>query len=193
MAKEKQFILENDGFLLKKERYPYTDVRSLGFVYLQTQKNFGASGVDHNVMLDIHLHSKSQHLSVTSGPQALTWYGATFGKKSSELLIAKYSELCSRTFQQRLRPYLNSLDTFGFFIYDEKKIFKNGDVVAKKWTKNLSSDKPWLRAPFQIFCEDEKKRFLARKKRYEIHTSRDQDVFFALLKTLFHLSWANTV
>jgi len=191
MAKEKQLILEDNSFIFKKERFQYSDIHSLGFVYIQTQKGLtqGAGGIDHNAMLDIYIHSKEKHLSIETGHQGFTFYGPSFHKKSSESLVKKYNELAFRTFDQRLKPYLNSLEKFGYFNYNEKKIFKNGDIVDKDWTKNLLTHAPWLRQPFSIFYEFKKPGFFSRKKKYTIYTTKDEDVFLAILKHKFHLSW----
>jgi len=86
---------------------------------------------------------------------------------------------------------LTRLRNDGFFIYDGKKIFRNGDLVADKWKFNLLSDRPILKSPFVVFHEKKRERAIFKKtEKYEIHTTLDADVFFSILASIFNLKWA---
>lgn len=191
MAKEKHFFLDNDAFFVKGERFSYKDVTETEFYYVQTQKrlNLGASGIDHNVEIKLFLNSRSKPIKIKTGPQYITLHGLSFGKESTESVISKFNEISSRTFNQRVEKYLQSLDQYGYFFYDGKKIFLNGDVVSEKWKANFYQDKPWLKSPFVVFYEKRPGRLLRSSIRYEIQTLRDSDVFFALMNRFYKMSW----
>ncbi len=190
MAIEKHFILDNDGFFIKEERFHYKDVDATYFYYVQTQKaiNFAAAGVDNSVTIKIYLKTRAKPITINAGPQYFSLPYFSLGRKPTELLIAKFNEISRLTFNQRAEKYLKSMQEKGYFLYDGKKFFKDGDVVSDKWQANFYTDKPWLKRPFFIFHE--KKTPLFFSKYYQFETTMDTDVLFWLLERMYNLRWS---
>ena len=191
MAKEKYLVLDNDGFLVKEERFKYDQVTATEFYYVQTQKrqNFGAAGIDHNVSIAIYVDSQPKPIRVNTGPKFFTLYGFSLGQDSTESVIAKFNEISKRTFARRADKYLGALAEHNYFDYDGKRILKDGDIQSDKWTASFRRDAPWLKRPFSIYYEKKPGGFFRSALKYEINTLRDSDVFFTLLAKLFGLSW----
>lgn len=162
--REKHLVLENDCFLAKQHRYRIEDIERVYFHYVQTQKtvNFAAAGIDHDVVVRLYLADQSEPIVVKSLGH-LRFGNA--GKKASEALIAKFHYLCSRTYLKRKSRYLTQLGNDGFFMYDGKKIFRNGDVVSDRWKFNLLTDRPILKSPFVIFHEKKREGGIFKKQR----------------------------
>lgn len=192
MAGDKDFVLDNSGFSVKDLRYNYSEVEKLYYHRVQVQKtmNFVAAGIDHQVTIGIYVRARAKPLIIEAGPKMLSLAGFSFGEKKAESLTAKFSELSQRTFDQRVQKYVESRQQHGYFLYDGKKIHKSGLVEGENWSFNLAIDRPVLKAPFAIFYEKKGAGFLGRAKQYEIQTTHDADVFFALLFNLFRLRWA---
>lgn len=191
MSNEKYLELDNDAFFVKGDRYNYSDITEIEFYYVQTQKkmNLFNSGIDYNVDVKIFINSQAKPLKINAGPKYFTLYGPSFGKESSESLIAKINEISIRSYGQRILKYLNSLEKYGYFYYDNKKFFLNGDIKSEKWEANFNKDKPWLKSPFLIFHEKKPAGLFKSAVRYEVNTLKDQDIYFSLMRELFSMSW----
>jgi hypothetical protein len=140
-VREKHLIIDNDHFFAKEHQHRISDIDKVYFYYVQTQKtvNFTAAGIDHDVVVRLYLSGQSE--PITSNSLGHFRFGNA-GKKASEALIAKFNYLCSRTYTDRQARYLTYLHDDGFFIYDGKRICRNGDVIADQWqfkiTQSLS-------------------------------------------------------
>jgi hypothetical protein len=188
-VREKHLLIDNDHFFAKEQRYPISSIDKIYFYYVQTQKsvNFAAAGIDHDVIVRLYLAGKSEPITFNSLGH---FRFGNAGKKASEILIAKLNHLCSATFKTRLSKYLTHLHDSGFFTYDSKRIYQNGDVIADHWQFNLRTDRPILRSPFLIFHERKKEGGIFRKtEKCEVETRFDSDVFFSILATTFGLRW----
>lgn len=187
--REKHLVIDNDHFFAKEQRYPISSIEKVYFYYVQTQKsvNFAAAGIDHDVIVRLYLSGKTEPIIFNSLGH---FRFGNAGKKASESLIAKFNYLCSQTFRNRQSKYLTHLHDDGFFIYDGKRIYQNGDVIAGQWKFNLRNDRPILKSPFVIFYERKKEGGIFRKKeKCEIQTRFDSDVFFSILANTFGLKW----
>lgn len=185
--RQKYLIIDNDFFFAKEQRYRIITIDKVYFFYVQTQKtiNFVAAGIDYDVIVGLYLIDKPGPLVFRS--RAL-FSGS--GKRSSEALIAKFNYLCSRTYLLRKSRYLAHLVNDGFFTYDGKRIYDNGDVVSERWKFNLRNDRPILRSPFVIFYERKRDGGVFRRaEKCEIQTRFDSDVFFGILADTFQLKW----
>src|SRR4051812_5698700 len=111
MARVDDLVLDNSGFFFKDVHHDYTDVTHLYFHYVQVQKslNFVSSGIDHQIDAKIYVRQNREPLRMKTGPGFLSLHGGNFGKKTSELLLAKWSELSAKTFLHRLKPYVDAL------------------------------------------------------------------------------------
>jgi hypothetical protein len=114
-----------------------------------------------------------------------------YGKKQAETVIEKFQQLCTTTYRQRLMRYVDALEKNGFFMYDGKKIYRNGDVVGDGWKFNFLTDRTEIhKAPFSVFHETKKKgTFFTKTIKHDIHAIADRDVFFSLLAHLYNLKW----
>jgi hypothetical protein len=144
--KERHLVLETGGFFVKDKRFLIDDIVSLYFYYVQTQKylNFSPAGIDHDVEVRVYLKGDPRPVTITAGPVVRIGSG---GKKPSESLIAKYDYLRETSFRARFTRYLGQFEKTGLFIYDGKRIYKNGDVVGDNWRFNMMTDRPVLRRP----------------------------------------------
>ncbi|MEO3472791.1 hypothetical protein AAFN86_13055 [Roseomonas sp. CAU 1739] len=191
MAKQSVLTLDNNGFFYKNDHFSYDEINYLYFYYVQVQKtmNFVASGIDHEIDAKIYIKGRSSPLEIKTGPRFLSFHGFSFGEKSSQSLIAKWNELCRMTFKNRAEKYLQSWHEFGYFNYDEKKFFKNGDISSHSWTFNIYRDGPLLKSPFLLFIEITKGNWLFSAKRREIRTLIDSDVLFSMLASFYKKHW----
>jgi hypothetical protein len=187
LLKESHLTIENEGFIVKNERFAFDEVDSIFFHQTVTQKtmNFFNAGLDHNVELLINIKGRRKPLEFRSGPKYFTWLGGNLGEKASEKLISKYDHIRKHTLKTRISKYINSLEVNQYFIYDEKKFYANGNIESEEWSVNIKEAKPWLRRPFIIYHEVSKAGFFKSGKAYIIKTFVDSDVFYFLLEKLY--------
>src|SRR5262245_3498171 len=192
VPQERQLTLNDTGFFLGKRRYSYFDVEHISFYHAVTQKtlNYAKAGVDHSIKVKLYIKNLRDPLVITAGPQYPTLLGFNFGEEASNSLIDKISEIQKRTFEQRLGPYLLSIQQSGYFFYDGKKIETNGDVHHPRRVVNLRGEGVRLwKYPFQLVQKVKGGGVLGINKNYYFDTKVDTDVFFFLLDKLFDARW----
>ena len=189
---EDHLNVTNTGFRLKDQTYAFADVQHIKFYNLITTVTGNFSKREQQkVTVEIALRGVATVVKVTAGP-TLAILGRGVGKPDSKQLIEKYEIIRQHSFDARAHDYIASLHTFGYFVYDGKRIHQNGDVDHPAGKFNLISRKSDLRRkPFMVFLED--KRWVAKvfvlKPPLAFDTRVDADVFVALLNKLFDIRW----
>lgn len=196
-AKANKISLDSEGFTFKEEFFEYARVISLYYYYEVTthQLAFGGDlGKDHFSRIEILLDGREKPVQIRSDI-ALTYLGMDSTESSAKQVQQLYSDLREKTVGHRLGRYLEMLDRYGYFIYDQKKFYPDGRVIDPKMGElNLKTDGPIYREPFRIYYEREKTPLqklahLWTDQEYNISTFYDPDVFFYLLKQLYGLGW----
>lgn len=77
----------------------------------------------------------------------------------------------------------------GFFVYDGKRIFKNGDVEYPDRRINLRSDIPLKRHPFLLYHEIRPRGWIRNGDMRFIATEVDEDVFMTILRHLYGITF----
>ena len=191
MPKESDLIIRTSGFTINEGRFDDGDITNLYLYYVNTKKsmNLIPSGNDHSAVLKIGINGMQKPINIEAGAKYFYLHGLSMGKNSSESLLAKYEQLAKRTFMQRAEKYARYMRDFGYFKYDDKRIYANGDVTNDIWKANFGVDKPWLKRPFQIFHEKKAPSFLRSGTVYAIETTTDSDVFFSIMSSLYGMRW----
>ena len=154
--------------------YSYADVIHLGRYAQRTSVNF--LPMENYVRIKIYLRNNSKPITIANSFGLIGTAGKI--KKAYELLVEK-------TFQLRIKSYLEQIDTAGFFEYSGAKFFASGDVLIKNEKINLRTAKMWLE-PFNIILKEPTGLFARKRK---ISTDIDQDVFLALLKEIYGIKF----
>lgn len=193
------FRLTPGGFTYAGRQYADADVVAI--------KSYRVIHRTHVVMVGTSEHDPaiSFVLTLRDGTQAQvteqsTW---TYNSKSDRVnsLQADLNEICTRTFDQRVRKYTSQVEATGFYQYGVWRFFpqqKRFSDTASGRTFALSEAKLLLHYGFievQERSEGFAAKLLRRTKeetlggRYGISTLEDSDVFYALLDHYFQVRW----
>ena len=188
MAHEKHLIIDDNGFYLKNEYYQFKDVTKISYYHEEIHKRvnfFVKAGIDHEVTVWIYLlnNSKPLRISSTAIISTVGMPGFNGGGKTSDSLLSKFAILAKNTYEFRVKKYIDYIEKYNYFLYDNKKFYMNGDVEFKNIRANLIHDKTWGKAPFELYYEN--KTGLFSKDRISVSTLEDRDIFELLISEIY--------
>jgi hypothetical protein len=156
---------------------PFDKIRHVKLHYQVTHKsvNFARSGADHNVKVELTVDGEQRPLRIRAGPLLAPTIG-TYGEGDSAVLLSDYKRICSESFETRCAHYVQEIRRDGFFSYDGKRFYMDGDVPFSDGSINLRT-MAVMRDPFALECGHRR-----------IHTGVDTDIFFWLLERLFGIA-----
>ena len=195
MANLSHFILHADGFEYRGDFISDNDIKHLSIQHWEThyRTNFIHDGTTNEVELVIELTSKKKiKIKSKSGFAPTAFY--LWDRPNDRLAIDQaYKALASRTFNNRIAPYILSMDTHGFFEYGECTFYKSGDVLLNGNRFPLDSVS-LTKNSFYIFFEKKNPGFIDKLSKGwsgspHVSLSYDQDVFFALLNHYYNVRW----
>lgn len=181
----KTIELREDGFSFKGDFHKFDDIMHLDFYWKKTQVSYNFAKMP---TYDTAI------LSVEKDNEKIVKIKLEGSEEQCNKIFYIYSLLSEKTFVKRYNLYINEMDKNGYFIYDGKYFFPNGKVLSPNKEEYNIKDNP-IREPFKLTLSKPKNKF---KQFIEsawggvdlyISTSKDQDVFFTLLKTLYNLRW----
>jgi len=170
-----KFELLPDAIRYRGQMYPFSSIVHLGRYAKKTSINF--IPMEDFLRLRIYIQGAKKPITVQNN------IGLIF---TTSTLKKIYARLVEKTFQLRIKSYLNQMESKGFFEYGGAKFFPAGDVLLKNHKINLHTAKLWLE-PFEFVLKEPTSVF-ARKQR--ISTDIDQDVFLALLKEIYGIKFS---
>lgn len=187
------FKLTSEGFVHRGINYKFEEVdatRSARGVF-EYKVLFVGSDFHHSISV-IFLMKSGENVQLTEQP---TWF---YDSKNEKVVHIQniFNIVSEKTFQNRLKKYLNQVEKDGFFEYagwhfypEQKKIID----VEKKRAYSIQTTK-FLKQYGFISVVNEADGFkekIIRKINGNrgINTITDTDVFFVLLKHFFNLSW----
>ena len=200
MSSEKKqydaFQLTSDGFIYKDSQYRIGEVLHLYFHRVRTvqRRNFVKLGEAESAYLGITLLSGKQ--IVLSFDESTILYGFNLDKKDDfKNLMNLYIFLSEKTFANRLQPYLNQIQSAGYFVFGECRFYPRDKIVFRSKEFPLHST-TFLKSYGCIEMKLKDSTFLDKVVRHlpftatpQFGTQVDSDVIFYLLDKHFGLRW----
>jgi hypothetical protein len=189
-----QITLHPDQFVVKNSRFDYTAVESIRYYHVVT--TIIPQGKAHQPEFDLHIRNQLLPIKVRLPANYLAW-PLVHTEKRATALIDLYHDLSKRTFEYRAKRYIAEMVANGYFVYDEKKFYKDGIVcsLSGKLPFNIISESSRIfNNPFYLQYKPTNN-FLETVARvtyggnYIVSTKFDRDVFFYLLYKYFKLRW----
>ena len=128
----KKFELGNSGITYKDEYHDFSDIKHLHFERVVTTErvNFVKVGEPERAILKIELLNGV--IIKIKFSESTMFVGFNLDKKHDiKNLLQLYIELSEKTFEYRLKQYINQITMEGFFIYDKCRFFPNSKIVIK--------------------------------------------------------------
>jgi hypothetical protein len=169
-----KFELSQDAFQFNGNAYPLSSITHIDRFRRRTSVNFIPIG--DVLRLRIHVLGLEQPITVRNGGLAFT----------TGNLNRIYERLAERTYESRASGYLQQIKSKGSFEYAGATFFSNGELAIKGRRIQLRAEQISL-AELSVIVK-EKSGWFGRKHR--ISVERDTDVFFALFKQLYGLSFS---
>ena len=163
-----------DVIRYKRRSYPYSTVVHLGRFAIRSYLNF--------IPLGYYLRIR---IYIESIKKPITLHNSVGLIGTTSRLREIYEMLVEKTFQTRIKNYLEKINSRGYFEYGGAVFYPSGEVTINNKRLNLHTAK-LCSEPFKFILK-EPKGFLGRKHR--ISTDVDQDVFLALLKEIYGISF----
>src|SRR4030042_3764816 len=134
---KKLSIFEN-WFHYGRQQYSFADIDCLEFYYVaaNVRVNFVPAGTDYEAHLKIILTGDRGTIKADYNGSITKWPLAA-AKAKAERVYVVYAEVAKRSFDQRMRKYVNSLKDYGYFMYDGAKFYLDGKVPSGKKEANL--------------------------------------------------------
>ena len=191
LHKWKKFVLYENGFSYKKEFYTFNDIESLEFAScIINYKLYAISaGTNHEARLFIHLNNGRNPIEIDYFiPKMPSSYTEDKARKVFDI----YTTMAKLSFGYRIKKYTVSLDNNNYFIYDDKKFYQDGVLVAEGVEINIH-DYRLYNDPYCVIVKIPKPKksfnFLRKDPSIFISTVKDQDCFFALLRSMYDIYW----
>lgn len=200
IPKAKTIELEQSGIVCDGKHYKFEDVVSISYYYVVRRHsiNLLPTGSEHILTTIVHLRNADAiflqprlYVASISFPSA---------KRHIEEQVAetqnKVFTLMQATFAQRARSFVNMMDGFGYFVYDNKRFLSNGTIeFGEAGTRvfRIGGGDKLCKRDFEIFSERDT--FFGNivdklsKSQLRISTMTDPDVFFVLMERYFGLRW----
>jgi hypothetical protein len=188
-----RFTLTTEGFAYAGLNYAFADVVET-VIYRQvfeTKVLLVGSDRDHSISI-LFVMRTGERVQLTEQP---TWLGSSKVDKV-ERIQEIYNLVSAKTFENRLKKYLDQLKSFGYFEYASWRFYPDQKKVINTETQRAYSSQTskFMRSYGFIEVISEADGLGARlsqkvKGQIGITTLHDTDVFFALLKHQFNLTW----
>ncbi|QWV92082.1 hypothetical protein KP004_12715 [Geomonas oryzisoli] len=189
------FALVDGGFTYRNKYYKFDDVIETGIA---------RSVLEHKIVLvgSTHHHSVSIRIGMRSGEQLQVTEQPTW-LSDSKLSSVEYVEnlfqvISKKSWDNRVRKYTNNIDNLGYFEYNGWRFY-----IKQRKLQDVSNNNYYDLGSVNLF---KSYGFIAVKEKNEglgsklfkslvgnqagIGTLIDSDVFFALLKHFFGISWS---
>ena len=198
MSNDNDFPIDAGGikiypssFSYKNEMFDIGEIQHISFYWEKSFSGFKHLRYPEGAIMKMSIQTRRSSQKISSKVSTLSRHeGPEYSK-----FINGHKHLASVTFTQRYNSYVDELNRNGYFRYDNKKIFKNGNVEWRIIKLNLFKNRAF-KGPF-VFVIDSGKNFIETWKwnfrhpflprDITINTEMDQDVFFELLKNLFKI------
>ncbi len=169
-----KFELLPDAIRYKGKTYPLSAVVHLSRFARKSSLNF--IPMEDFLSLQIYIEGIAKPITIQNS------LGLIF---TTSRLKKIYEKLVEKTFQKRVKSYLNQIESRGFFEYGGARFFPSGDILINDWKINLGTAKIWLE-PFNLVLKNPTGLFSGKRR---ISTDIDQDVFLALLKEIYGIKF----
>lgn len=183
-----------DSFYFENKVYSISEIQHISFSWVKSfTGSIGPIKGDAGANMEMSIALKQSPVSISS---RVSTYSRHDDIKFDKFL-AGYKYLASTSFDQRYSLYVDELNKNGFINYDNKKIFKNGNVQWLGIELNIYKHNV-LKGPFSLeiiytTSAIEKFKWTIRHPllppNITIKTEMDQDVLFVILKNIFGISW----
>ncbi len=191
MLTHKRYNFLDSTFQYKGQIYEYSTVCGLKYAEINYTVNLA------NIRaVDLGIYS-------SVGTMRLGAFSLFYDSRSMKNIRKIFSFVGKKTFNNRLKMYIKQIETDGFFVYDNAKIYLSGAIekknkifniieVCKKNGLTLGEHGAWgstysYRNPYKIHLDDRKSLF--SMNHIWIKCSYNRDVFFHLINHI--LSNAN--
>jgi hypothetical protein len=195
-----KLVLKEDGFVWKGAPYRFSEVASVRFKWVRTQKkrNFiNVCAYDDFYLTVFFSNGKSVDMEVGS-----SMWEATLGDTTkSEQRIGNFKEflnyLLASTKAQRAQKYLTQIQQSNSFEYGGATFFLDGRVKGKNGAVRIIKQSEILKYAYAISFREKSVSGTTKVKRWlighggdvEVSASVDQDIFYALLAKFYGLTW----
>lgn len=169
-----KFELGPDVIRYKGNTYPLSSVAHIDRFRRRISVNFIPMG--DVLRLRVHVAGLEQPITIRNGGVAFTT-----GK-----LNRIYERLAERTYESRAKSYAQQIKNNGSFEYAGATFFSNGEVAIEGHRIQLRTEKISLVELSLVI----KKRSGWFARKHKISVERDTDVFFALLRQLYGISFS---
>lgn len=197
MSDENDFPIESgrikiypSSFSYKNEIFNISEIQHISFYWEKTfSQGFKTARGSEGAKMKMSIQTRRSSKNVSSAVSTFVRHEASKFNK----FYNGYKYLASITFTQRYNSYIDELNRIGYFNYDNKKIFKNGNVEWKIIKLNLVQNKI-LKSPFTLEIKSGKNIIDTWKWNFRhpllprditIKTEMDNDVFYELLKNTY--------
>lgn len=191
-------VLFASHFTANRSYFDYDSVVSIRYRYAR----LAPLVVDesYQVECDIYIRNVLEPIRIRMPLSSLNWPVLHTAERAG-VVTSKYEQLCTATYQHRLARYLDDLRVSGFFVYDMRRFMRDGRIMDQQGGLLLHLPKDVAR----VFRRDGYLEFkpsvgrlrsswgsLFGSRRNVILTEHDSDVFYALLDSLFGVSWSSS-
>jgi hypothetical protein len=182
------------SFSFKDAIYNISEIQHISFYWEKTfSQGFKFARGQEGARMKMSIQTRRSPKNISSSVSTLYRHDAT----KFDSFFNGYKHLASTTFAQRYNSYVEELNRNGYFNYDNKKIFKNGNVEWRAIKLNLNKNEVG-KGPFFFVIKSGKNLLETWKWNFRhpllprditIKTEMDQDVFFELLKNIFGITF----
>lgn len=173
-----------DGFVYDKEFFELKEIKLITFFWLEKfRQGFGFT-LKPGVSLEMSILLNNSNDIIESKI-------STFSRHDSvkfDTFYNAYKYLAASTFKQRYDAYIEEIKKNGFFIYDHKNFYENGNVNWLGRELNLNNCNVF-RNPFSLEINFEGQLEGKLIHKITVETDDDQDVFFELLKNVYRITF----
>lgn len=188
-----RIMIYPSSFSYKNEMFDISEIQHISFYWEKYFSGIKYARCPEGARMKMLIQTRRSSQKISSGVSTSYRHEAIEYSK----FINGYKYLASITFTQRYNSYVDELNRNGYFRYDNKKIYKNGNVEWRIIKLNFEKNRVF-KGPF-ILVIDSGKNFIEKWKwnfrhpflprNITINTKIDQDVFYELLKNVFKIHW----
>jgi hypothetical protein len=200
IPKAKTIELEQDCIVCDGKYYNFEDIVSISYYYLVTRHSFNLvpTGSEHTLSAIVHFRNADPIL-VQPRLYAASLSFPSVKRRIKEQVAEtqdKIFTLMRATFAQRARSYTNMMEGSGYFVYDNKRFYRNGTIeFGEAGTRvfHIGGNDKLYKRDFEVFSERDS--FFSKiadklsRSQLRISTMTDPDVFFFLMERYFGLRW----
>ncbi len=197
LCRWKRLSVFQNGFHYGSQQYAFEDIEYIEFqgFAINVSVNLLPAGTDYEAHLKITLTGGRGTVRADFNGSITKWPLAS-AKGKAERVCAVYTEIAQRSFEHRMRKYVNSLKDYGYFMYDGAKFYPDGKVTSGHKEGKIGVHELCMLdstllvqipgpngRPAGLF-----RQILSGDPKIYVEVQKDRDCFDMLLRTMYGLS-----